>query len=981
MDRRKFIGAVAGNLFTAPIAAMNRSAGNSHGASAQLWRNVAGTLAPNSARNIGTYASGLPGGGDITDFSGITFDRIGRRMCLFGGGHGPSQETDIRTLDMDSLEWSSLYPPTPRSDMTRTNGDSDRGRWISTNQPYARHSYNMTVVAGRRFYMFTWYGQPDNLDGPAPPYGGRVCWYDFDAKAWTYSQYSGAHTPWMYYAAAALDPRSGKIVIAGLGPQASPGNIWLYDPAGDAYVTGPSFPPAVGYAHDFVYYPPDDCFYAMQTDGRVWRVALDRVEIARSTVTALSVTGEPPAGSSRCGFAYDSVNNRIGGNVTNGIYYAFDPASRSWSATRMNVETGSNGVPDQVFHCLDFDTESGCFVLLGTPGTAATWLYRPAPTNPRARSTGVADLSVRLDFGAGGVVVFSGADAVDQGDFKGEFVRQKCYLVRNPSFPDWRVYLRVEADSHGSRITGTGFRDEVIVEYGRATTGSPVHLTAPYTATITKGGVTQAVLKVPKHWWYARWRYQSSPRPVVRTPAVLKACGWIPYFGATGLFGLAPNAIAVAWNGPMSAPRGFDHAMGNGGDNPQIGVLTEFAADYVINESAASLTSLRTEGEWCGNWCMHIRDDATGAVLDVRGSKLRYKADGGTINDVPPVDLAANPSFVAVETAHFYPCANLGWLLTEDPYYLEELQFGCNWQLLFNQYHRFGQGLQGLVYPGQTRSFAWGLRDLFLLAATCPDTVPGWLRTRDYWQACVEDNRKYAQKYVDSPARIHGLFRTWTRSDADPAWQTAWLNAVVGIALGQGFDDWQPIFEWGIDKHVQQTNGTSGWPREWPVPYYSIPNKAAVWGTPTGLFTTMAVDATTCGSWSDYWEYYKSGSPDASGVGHTDANGHTIDDTDWNGSTIMQSQSGPSYFLHLRAALAIATTRGVPGAQGCYAYVQEQLMQVIMPRYGVPGQARFSINPTPASSPAQAGPSAPADPTGSYAHRAPNAKHADRETT
>ena len=87
-------------------------------------------------------------------------------MCLFGGGHGPSQETDIRTLSMDSLEWASLYPSTKRSDMTLANGDSDHGRWISTNQPYARHTYNMTVVAGRRFYMFAWYGQPDHLDRP-----------------------------------------------------------------------------------------------------------------------------------------------------------------------------------------------------------------------------------------------------------------------------------------------------------------------------------------------------------------------------------------------------------------------------------------------------------------------------------------------------------------------------------------------------------------------------------------------------------------------------------------------------------------------------------------------------------------------------------------------------------------------------------------------------------------------------------------------
>ncbi len=317
----------------------------------------------------------------------------------------------------------------------------------------------------------------------------------------------------------------------------------------------------------------------------------------------------------------------------------------------------------------------------------------------------VSDFAITLDFGGGNVATFSGANAVAQGDFVGEYVRQKSYLAQNPAFPDWRVYFRVDADAAGNRIVGAGYRDEVIVEYGRSTAGTPTHITTAYTATITKGGATQATYTVPQHWWYARWRYQSSPRPVVRTPATLKTRGWIPNFGSGGLFGLPPRNNAIAWSGPMSAPHdavlgAFANAMGAAGDNPQIGFLTEYAADYVINGSAASLTTLRTEGEWCGNWCVHIRDDATGAVLDVRNNKLRFKKDGGTINYAPDVDPNANPSFVALNAAHFYPCVNLPWLLTEDPYFLEELQFSTNWQILFAAYHRGTEKLEGTGLPG-----------------------------------------------------------------------------------------------------------------------------------------------------------------------------------------------------------------------------------------------------------------------------------------
>jgi len=45
---------------------------------------------------------------NIVDYSGMTYDPVGKRICLFGGGHGPSQETDIRIFDPATLQWSTL---------------------------------------------------------------------------------------------------------------------------------------------------------------------------------------------------------------------------------------------------------------------------------------------------------------------------------------------------------------------------------------------------------------------------------------------------------------------------------------------------------------------------------------------------------------------------------------------------------------------------------------------------------------------------------------------------------------------------------------------------------------------------------------------------------------------------------------------------------------------------------------------------------
>jgi len=928
------------------------------------------SLEPDHARDLGPYANpAFVGGANITDYSSITCDWTGNRMCMFGGGHGPSQETDIRIFDLNTLRWSSLFPPTPVSEMVRANCDVDNGRYITTNHPTARHSYNLTLVRGRRFYMMCYRGMPDHLDGwlgSNDGWGGRICWYDFDTAQWSYSRIAQAATPWYFAAAAVLDPISNKVLVAGPNSQAGQGGLWIYDPVTDAVATtGLSID--VGISPDFVYFPPTDRFYILQSDGRVWEGTFNRDSIRASTITALNVKGMPPASATGivCGYAYDSVNRIIGGNVAKGLFYAFDPPKRSWSSKAMQLEAGSSGVPNQAYHCLEFDHASGCFVFLETPGYGATgaprtWAYRYGRT-PAVPASTVADLSLSMSFGDGNVATFSGANAVDQGDFIGEFVRQKCYLATNPSFPDWRVYFRVDADSNGQRIAdpSTGWRDEVIVEYGRSTHGTPVHVTSPYVATINKNGVAKATYTVPKHWWYARWRYQSSQRPVVRTPAMLRARGWIPNFGTEGMYGGGATAVNVSWPGPMGTPDRpaptypFNPAMAVGGDHEEIGYLTEHAASYAIFGAPAALTTLRTEGEWCGNWCMHIRDDSTGAMPSFRDTTTFFKSATGTINDAPAGNPATEPNFVSIESSHWYPCANMPWLLTDDPYFLEELQFGVNWRILWNRAPRIMQKLGGMFFPGETRSFAWGLRDLFQLTASCPASVPSWLRPKSYWKACVDDNKVFAMRFVNSPARVHKVFRTWTRSDMDSAWMSAWLSTVVGIAIDQGFADWAPIFAWSIEKQIQMSNGTSGWNRQWPVPYGSTALKdPSLWATFVQYpYTDTTIDAVTCTSWADYWAYYCSGSG-----GHSDDSGHTIDPTGWDGRTLMaqfyDTQGGKysfvgwsSYYLHLRSALAIAVTQGIAGAQACYSFLQGELSTTLPQHYRVTGQARFSIDP------------------------------------
>src|SRR5438094_944079 len=103
MDRRTFMGGLARNvLATALVARTSVAAG--------AQTHDLATLAPGTARRLGSYANpAFTEGAAITDYSSIVLDAEAQRMLLFGGGHGPSQETDIRALDLPTLQWSSLY--------------------------------------------------------------------------------------------------------------------------------------------------------------------------------------------------------------------------------------------------------------------------------------------------------------------------------------------------------------------------------------------------------------------------------------------------------------------------------------------------------------------------------------------------------------------------------------------------------------------------------------------------------------------------------------------------------------------------------------------------------------------------------------------------------------------------------------------------------------------------------------------------------
>ncbi|MFT3766132.1 MAG: hypothetical protein QM820_11545 [Minicystis sp.] len=351
-------------------------------------------LADNTALDLGAYgcdqpADGPAGCGAITDYSRFNYDPVTHRLLMFGGGHAGRIGTDVVAFDFATLKWSSLYPSVLCADMIPDNWDPATSSWKETNNgtssPVARHTWDMMVVidvgGAHELVIVTSGGiggtTPELCGDPKPPFPevqlhGPMLRWDIAASTWSYGTKSMDDL--FYYAdAAEADPVSGKIVVLG-----SEG-LQRFDPATESVEILAGAPSDLGYSNNLVYFPPNDRFYyiARGNPTRVFEVQVDRSSAGASSVMEIATTGAPPSGES--GWAYDSVNQVIGGGVADGVFYAFDPVSRAWTSKTMGVAPADGGSPigTIAFHALDYDPVDNAYIFLTDYASGRrTWAYR-----------------------------------------------------------------------------------------------------------------------------------------------------------------------------------------------------------------------------------------------------------------------------------------------------------------------------------------------------------------------------------------------------------------------------------------------------------------------------------------------------------------------------------------------------------------------------------------------------------------------------
>jgi hypothetical protein len=515
-------------------------------------------------------------------------------------------------------------------------------------------------------------------------------------------------------------------------------------------------------------------------------------------------------------------------------------------------------------------------------GTTSPTDPAPTPTLPPPPPPATGILRAVVTIGASSYEVRE-----DQGQDLGNFISeiggftQRCTRADVPGLP-MTVFFRPDLNSD---------RVEVVFELGRLFNAAPANLGA-YAVAIYRDTQLLATVSVPVHYWFSRWRWQSAPRPVVANIDTLISQGLLPpYHRAAELLATTPQTYSIMGLAGVTA------YMPSTGERPDIGMLTEPQAQFVRTSDQNALTTLRAQGEAAGTVPWHMRDENTGAPIDFRTypNATWYSASAGS----PYIASASTP--VTIDSAHQPALSYLPYLLTGDPYHLEDLQFQAtwNWGALPPQYRP--------SIP-QPRAWAWSVRTLAQCARITPASTPAWLLPQTYWLDQLADHREYFEAhYVNSISPVCSVFRatgniyaardegvrapagTWV----DP-WQDEFLASVLGWINTMGFSDWRMSFDWIIGGTIARTNGVSGWMRAQAVPYRMI-----LRATNTSPFAQ---------TWGEAWQLTK------------DITGATvIDPNTWY-------EYDMAYLAYARGSLVFAARLGAPGAAECLAWANGQIL-------------------------------------------------------
>ncbi len=599
--------------------------------------------------------------------------------------------------------------------------------------------------------------------------------------------------------------------------------------------------------------------------------------------------------------------------------------------------------------------------------TKATRASAPASVSPATLTAAGFRASVNIMLG--GVVYTASADSLLNALKTSTCTA--CKWLSGPIVNEWLVSapLKTAAGVAHPHLTArfairsyTGqskARVDVTIENNWAYVTNPQNFT--YDANIIVGGSTVYSISALKHYHHARWRkifwYGTAPQVDVKlNTAYLIATKAVPNYDQS--INISPAALTKLnslWTsaGSQANADGANNRtgpMGQGvvapympttGGRGDIGPLPYWAAMYLLSGDARAKTVTLGTGDLAGSWRVHYRDKDTDLPISIVTypyasaisgdlSQTKGPGPGGIVRDwaFPALVSGFSTTPMTPDSSHQPSLAYLPYLITGDYYYLEELQFWANWNMLqIGHGSRTYAGRQGLMRWNQIRGQAWSMRTLGQVAYITPDKHP----MKSYWMDRVRDNlADYHERFITGNPNQLGIL-AYTAS-----YFFASIQYTTPMGVNTGYPPWQDdFFTWsmGYLTELGFTNAAPilAWKAKFPVGRMTAPGycyvDAATYALAVRPSATSPVYTTLAEAWSGNFNSLVDTKPQSSTYNlyyKNQACGSAAQAL-WlknNGKNIiagqMTSGGAESYAANMQPALAVAATSGIVNAEAAW---------------------------------------------------------------
>jgi hypothetical protein len=353
---------------------------------------------------------------------------------------------------------------------------------------------------------------------------------------------------------------------------------------------------------------------------------------------------------------------------------------------------------------------------------------------------------------------------------------------------------------------------------------------------------------------------------------------------------------------------GIQAAIDTGGERQEIGLVTEWQADWLLRGTATSLAAMFQQAEmFAGDIDFYIPDQASGHTINYKQSDKHYSAHtlGREYDTANTYEIKhrepCNGWYLHEAESHLPNIFYLPWVLTEDPYYIEGQQYMVGWAVGWDVYERqtvYGHLGERVLcsYTHEIRTLGWGVRNLAVAYRMSPTDGASWLMPQAYYEQLSSDYQLVIDElFTKNPNPLYSLYRQFGSDNYFQIFQQSY--AVMGMALADlvGLPGWKAPLEFYFGMFTGVLGGMSGWDRQVPQPH-DIAS------------TTMAA----CATWADAMAHPQAGQLMLQGASFPDA--------DYPGNRQGGSMGNVSQML---AACACAEQRGIAAATACRAYLDE----------------------------------------------------------